>query len=142
MKKIVASIKLAPGNRGYFDPLTGINLSLSNNMGYVRQCDDVTNIRKDIRNGKIKIVGGQLPPSVSISKPVKEKEEPKQEVKEIKEDVVVHLEEKPKYPPLLPAVKVEKKKAKKESVVKEEVKEPIVEEPAVNAPDTKMEDGE
>ena len=28
MKKIIASIKLAPGNRGYFDPLTGINLTI------------------------------------------------------------------------------------------------------------------
>ena len=43
MKKITASIKLAPGNRGFFDPITGINLSLSNSMGYIREDDDITN---------------------------------------------------------------------------------------------------
>ncbi len=89
-----------------------------------------------------KIVGGQLPPSVSISEPVKEKEEPEQEVKKIKEDIIVHLEEKQKYLPPLPAIKVEKKKAKKEPVVKAEVKEPVIEEPVIDIPDVKMEDGE
>ena len=55
MKKIIASIKLAPGNRGYFDPLTGINLTISNSIGYIREDDDVSNIRKAIREGKVKI---------------------------------------------------------------------------------------
>lgn len=77
MKKIIASIKLAPGNRGYFDPLTGINLSISNNIGYIREDDILSNIRRDIRCGKITIVGGQLPPSVVIPKQKAVKEEKK-----------------------------------------------------------------
>ena len=69
MRKIVASIKLVPGCRGFFDPVTGINLSLSNSIGYIREDDKVDNIRKAVREGKIKIVGGQLPPAINI-KPI------------------------------------------------------------------------
>lgn len=107
MKRIIASVKLAPGNRGYFDPLTGMNLSLSNNIGYIREGDKVDNIRRDIKDGKIKIVGGKLPPAVNIEQ--KKEEEP------VKEEVQV----KPK----------EVKKVFKKEVKKEEPKkmEPIAE---------------
>lgn len=72
MKRIIATIKLVPGSRGYFDPLTGINLSPSSSIGYVREGDNVSNIRRAIKENKIRIVGGKLPPAVSI-KPVKAK---------------------------------------------------------------------
>ena len=90
MKRIIASVKLAPGNRGYFDPLTGMNLSLSNNIGYIREGDNVDNIRRDIKDGKIKIVGGKLPPAVNIEQkqvkeePVKEKVQKKAKVAKVK----------------------------------------------------------
>ena len=71
MKKITATIKLVPGNRGFFDPLTGIKLNVSNRIGYIYEDYDVSNIRKAIKEGKIKIVGGKLPPAITI-KPVKE----------------------------------------------------------------------
>lgn len=71
MKKITATIKLVPGNRGFFDPLTGIKLNVSNSIGYIYEDYDVSNIRKAIKEGKIKIVGGKLPPAITI-KPVKE----------------------------------------------------------------------
>jgi hypothetical protein len=72
MKRIIATVKLVPGSRGYFDPLTGINLSPSSSVGYVREGDNVSNIRRAIKENKIRIVGGKLPPAVSI-KPVKAK---------------------------------------------------------------------
>lgn len=72
MKRIIATIKLVPGSRGYFDPLTGINLSPSSSIGYVREGDNISNIRRAIKENKIKIVGGSLPPAVSI-KPVRAK---------------------------------------------------------------------
>ena len=132
MKRIIASVKLAPGSRGYFDPLTGINLSPSNNIGYVREGDNLTNIRRAIKENKIKIVGGILPPAVSI-KPVKvklnkvEEEQPiiKEEPKEILE-----VQEKPR-----------KKKEKKEIIpaVNKEAKEKIQE---VQAILEDMKDGE
>lgn len=106
MKRIIASIKLAPGNRGYFDPLTGMNLSLSNNIGYIREGDKVDNIRRDIKDGKIKIVGGKLPPAVNI------------EQKQFKEEPVkVEAKKEPKV------IKKEIVEKKKEEVKKEEVKQ-------------------
>ena len=105
MKKIIASVKLAPGNRGFFDPLTGINLK-SNKLGYIYEGDDVTNIRKAIREGKLKIVGGKIPPAIHIkpkTKPVcEEKEESivieqikeiEERIKEIEETIAEELED-------------------------------------------------
>lgn len=94
MKKIITSVKLAPGNRGYFDPLTGMNLSVSNNIGYVREDDNVDNIRKAIKEGKILIVGGQLPPAITI-KPIKEQVKPKVK-KPVKEKKIVNTKKKEK----------------------------------------------
>ena len=87
MQKIIASVKLAPGNRGFFDPLTGINLK-SNKLGYIYEGDDVTNIRKAIREGKLKIVGGKIPPAIHIkpkTKPVCEEKEESIVIEQIKE---------------------------------------------------------
>lgn len=87
MKKIIASVKLAPGNRGFFDPLTGINLK-SNKLGYIYEGDDVTNIRKAIRESKLKIVGGKIPPAIHIepkTKPVCEEKEESIVIEQIKE---------------------------------------------------------
>lgn len=87
MKKIIASVKLAPGNRGFFDPLTGINLK-SNKLGYIYEGDDVTNIRKAIREGILKIVGGKIPPAIHIkpkTKPVCEEKEESIVIEQIKE---------------------------------------------------------
>lgn len=112
MKKIIASVKLAPGNRGYFDPLTGINLSISNNIGYIREDDNLSNIRRDIRCGKITIVGGQLPPSVVIPK----QKAVKEEKKVVEKKKLITKKEK--------AVKV-KPEAKKEIKPVEEKKAPV-----------------
>lgn len=132
MKRIIASVKLAPGSRGYFDPLTGINLSPSNNIGYVREGDNLANIRRAIKENKIKIVGGILPPAVSI-KPVKVKlDKVKEEQLIIKEEPkeILEVQEKPR-----------KKKEKKEIIpaVNKEAKEKIQE---VQAILEDMKDGE
>ena len=106
MKKIIASIKLAPGNRGYFDPLTGINLTISNSIGYIREDDDIFNIRKAIREGKIKIGGGQLPPAINNIKPVKEaKKEKPVKIKEEKIEIIIPVAENKKQPKTTTAIK-------------------------------------
>lgn len=135
MKKVIAVVKLVRGNRGYFDPLTGMNLSVSNNIGYVREDDDTTNIRKAIRDRKIQIVGGQLPPTVDIKpKPVKEKKEKQEPIKVKKEKVEKiekvepKVEEKQEEKKAVVFPKVDKKEKKKLPVpVKEEVKEEVKE---------------
>ena len=135
MKKIIASIKLAPGNRGYFDPLTGINLTISNSIGYIREDDDVSNIRKAIREGKVKIVGGQLPPAINNIKPVKEvKKEKPVEIKKEKIEVITPVVEDKKQPKIATIIKkkeepkIEPKKEVK-TELKKEVKTELKKEP-------------
>ena len=132
MKKIIASIKLAPGNRGYFDPLTGINLTISNSIGYIREDDDVSNIRKAIREGKVKIVGGQLPPAINNIKPVKEvKKEKPVEIKKEKIEVITPVVEDKKQPKIATIIKkkeepkIEPKKEVKKELKKEPKEEPV-----------------
>ena len=128
MKKIIASVKLAPGNRGYFDPLTGMNLSLSNNIGYIREDDEVENIRKAIKEGKIKIVGGQLPPA--IIKPVIKEEQVikpvKKEKKKVKPEPKKEKKQEVKVEPIAPEIKP----------IKKEEKPVVVEEPKKKLPVT------
>ena len=132
MKKIIASIKLAPGNRGYFDPLTGINLTISNSIGYIREDDDVSNIRKAIREGKVKIVGGQLPPAINNIKPVKEvKKEKPVEIKKEKIEAIAPVIEDKKQPKITTIIKkkeepkIEQKKEVKTELKKESKEEPV-----------------
>ena len=131
MKKIIASIKLAPGNRGYFDPLTGINLTISNSIGYIREDDDVSNIRKAIREGKVKIVGGQLPPAINNIKPVKEvKKEKPVEIKKEKIEVITPVVEDKKQPKIATIIKKkEEPKIEPKKEVKTELKKELKEEP-------------
>ena len=132
MKKIIASIKLAPGNRGYFDPLTGINLTISNSIGYIREDDDISNIRKAIRESKIKIVGGQLPPAINNIKPVKEaKKEKPVKIKEKKIEIIIPVAENKKQPKTTTAIKkkeepkIEPKKESKIELKKEPKEDPV-----------------
>ena len=131
MKKIIASIKLAPGNRGYFDPLTGINLTISNSIGYIREDDDVSNIRKAIREGKVKIVGGQLPPAINNIKPVKEvKKEKPVEIKKEKIEVITPVVEDKKQPKIATIIKKkEEPKIEPKKEVKTELKKELKDEP-------------
>lgn len=130
MRKIVASVKLVPGCRGFFDPVTGINLSLSNSIGYIREDDKVDNIRKAIREGKIKIVGGQLPPAINI-KPI---QKAKKIIKKVEEIKPVEVKEEPK--------KIKKQKKVKPAEIKEEQEIVVELKPIEEKEDKPVEAGE
>ncbi len=140
MKKITASIKLAPGNRGFFDPITGINLNLSNSIGYIYEDDDIANIRKAIREGKILIVGGQLPPAINIKSIQKEKKviKKKEEIKPVE----VKKEEAKKFKKQKEIKSTKKIEKKEDIIVAEEpkIKLPMLKE--VDAKDKPVEAGE
>lgn len=140
MKKITASIKLAPGNRGFFDPITGINLNLSNSIGYIHEDDDTANIRKAIREGKILIVGGQLPPAINIKSIQKEKKviKKKEEIKPVE----VKKEEAKKFKKQKEIKSTKKIEKKEDIIVAEEpkIKLPMLKE--VDAKDKPVEAGE
>lgn len=96
MNTPVAKIKLAPGNIGFYDSYTGINLTLNSPEALVYNNYETRGIRNAIKAGKIRLLGGSLP---SSNLNIKKKE------------------------PILKGVKTRKEKqVKKEEIKREEVK--------------------
>ena len=132
MKRAIAKIRLAPGNAGWFDPLTNIYLTLSKKECFVYNDQDVSNIRKAIKENKLVLKEGKLPSPVSEdskevvkAKPVKKHVKPKEdkvvekveviEEKEINDTKVERPKKKTKRKP------EESKLQKQEEEVKQEV---------------------
>ena len=68
--------------------------------------NDISNIKKAIREGKIKIVGGQLPTAINNIKPVKEaKKEKPVKIKEEKIEIIIPVAENKKQPKTTTAIK-------------------------------------
>lgn len=59
-------IKLAPGNIGWFDPLTSIHLTLSKTEAIVKTGMNTTNIKNALSEGKIIIKQGTIETSKQI----------------------------------------------------------------------------
>ncbi len=144
MKRAIAKIKLAPGNAGWFDPLTNIYLTLSKKECFVYNDQDISNIRKAVKENKLVLKEGRLPSPVSKDKKeIVEKEPVKkqvvQEIIENKKDEVIEqievIEEKVEQPPIIEEVKVERprKKVKRKPddsklpKQEEEIKQEVVE---------------
>ena len=100
-KKIIAVVKLAPGNIGWYDALTGIHLTLARPTSNVYSGSNTTNLTKALRERVIELVTGSLiegnqEPTINsaplntmvvdIKEEVKEevKEEPKKKTKTVK----------------------------------------------------------
>ena len=58
--KIIAVVKLAPGNIGWYDALTGIHLTISRPMAAVYSGSNTTNLTKGLREREIELVNGSL----------------------------------------------------------------------------------
>ena len=132
MKRAIAKIRLAPGNAGWFDPLTNIYLTLSKKECFVYNDQDISNIRKAVKENKLVLKEGKLPSPVSEdskevvkAKPVKKHVKPKEdkviekveviEEKEINDTKVERPKKKTKRKP------EESKLQKQEEEVKQEV---------------------
>lgn len=104
MANVIAEIRLAPGEVGYYDDYSRIYLNAARPMAKIYSDMNTTQIRKSIRSGRLILISGSLSTSVPVKKE-KEKEKP--------------------------AISVEKKKPvenKPEPVINEEpVKEPVEE---------------
>ena len=129
MKKTVAIVKLAPGNSGFFDPLTGLHLTLTSKVGYVYNTDDTTNIRAALKKHTLELTGGALPPVCSIKQPVRErkiilendaKTTDKKEEKIIKTEALEFLTVEDLDNPVEEKVKITKSSNKKKVNKKEE----------------------
>ena len=59
-RKIIAVVKLAPGNIGWYDALTGIHLTLDRSKANVYSGSNTTNLIKALRERVIELVNGSL----------------------------------------------------------------------------------
>ena len=58
--KIIAVVKLAPGNIGWYDELTGIHLTIARPTANVYSGKNTTNLTKALRERVIGLVSGSL----------------------------------------------------------------------------------
>lgn len=113
MANVIAEIRLAPGEVGYYDDYSRIYLNSARPTAKIYAGTNTTQIRKSIRSGRLRLISGSLnaTPAKAEPKPVK---------LEVKEETTPAVEE--------PAVKEE---VKVETPV-ETVETPFIEtEPAV-----------
>ena len=89
MKRAIAKIRLAPGNAGWFDPLTNIYLTLSKKECFVYNDQDISNIRKAVKENKLVLKEGKLPSPVSEDSKEVVKEKPVKKHAKPKEDKVI-----------------------------------------------------
>lgn len=120
MKRAIAKIKLAPGNAGWFDPLTNIYLTLSKKECFVYNDQDVSNIRKAIKQNKLVLKEGRLPSPVSEEKKETVKKSIKKQiaqeiVKVEKDEVIKQVEviEKKEIKPFIKEEAIEEVKTEK-----------------------------
>ena len=120
MKRAIAKIRLAPGNAGWFDPLTNIYLTLSKKECFVYNDQDVSNIRKAIKQNKLVLKEGRLPSPVSEEKKETVKKSIKkqiaQEVVKVEKDEVikqVEVIEKKEIKPFIKEETIEEVKTEK-----------------------------
>lgn len=104
MVNVIAEIRLAPGEVGYYDDYSRIYLNSARPTAKIYAGTNTTQIRKSIRSGRLRLISGSLnaAPAKAEPKPVKPEvkteevapviEEP---VPEVKEEVKVETVETP-----------------------------------------------
>jgi hypothetical protein len=149
MASVIAVVRLAPGRVGYFDDITRIHLTIANPEKPVIEGMNVTNLKRAVRGGSIKVVAGSLEPVATLSKEVIEpiqipapvvpivegpaevitaKIERAVEVPVVSEPAAVEESEKIEEP-----AKVEEPAAVEEAVIAPEIVEEVISEPAEEA---------
>ena len=127
MNDIIATIKLALGEVGFYDPLSGIHLSIGNPVAYIRAGVNTSQLQASVRSGRLILVEGSLgnPPPEPISYVPRIAAEPR----EIPSEAPVVEETKPVE--TVPEVTEEEKEAirrEMENSVEKETVEPTEEE--------------
>lgn len=140
MNDIIATIKLALGEVGFYDPLSGIHLSIGNPVAYVRAGVNTSQLQSSVRSGRLILVEGSLgnPPPEPISFAPRIAAEPREIPGEEK---VAPVEETRPVPEVTETEKeairaaMEETKVAEESVEEETTEEETVEEGS-NEPET------
>lgn len=147
--EVIAIVKLASGETGYWDRLSRMRLSRKEPYGFIHEKMDLTNIRKSVRMGRLVLVYGILPAEQGTYSPLIRKlvkstnydivssgfvnpEEAKEKVAEEAKRAGIIAE--------APVVKTEEAKLKKEEVtedgLQEEGQEGLQVEPEAKAEET------
>lgn len=130
--EVIAIVKLASGETGYWDRLSRMRLSRKEPYGFIHEKMDLTNIRKSVRMGRLVLVYGILPAEQGTYSPLIRKlvkstnydivssgfvnpEEAKEKVAEEAKRAGIIAE--------APVVKTEEPKAKKEEVTEDGLQE-------------------
>ena len=86
-REIIAEIRLAPGEVGYYDDYSRIYLSTAKPSAYIYSGMNTTQIRRSIRSGRLRLISGSLfgpaadKKKVKAAAPEPKKATPKQEEK-------------------------------------------------------------
>lgn len=126
MATVIAEIRLAPGEVGYYDDYSRIYLNASRPTAKIYAGMNTVQIRKSIRSGRLRLVSGSLNVAPKTEeKPAVKKEAPAKPVKLAQEEPVVEIKAEPVAEPVVEETVVE------EPVVTEPVAEEVAsEEPA------------
>lgn len=62
-RKIIATVRLAAGQAGYYDELTGVYMTLSNRNANIYADMNTKSIKSAVRNGKLFVTSGSLTPT-------------------------------------------------------------------------------
>src|SRR5690606_7590404 len=65
-KELLGTIRLAPGEVGYFDELTRIHLTIARPTAHIYAGMNTTNIKKSVRSGGLLLVSGTLEPKADV----------------------------------------------------------------------------
>ena len=86
-REVIAEIRLAPGQVGYYDDYSRIYLSAAKPLAKIYAGTNTTQIRKSIRSGRLLLVSGSLfGKALATKEAPKPKPVKKEAVKEIKEE--------------------------------------------------------
>lgn len=109
---IIAQVKLASGEVGYYDDYSRLYLTISNPIGIIYSGMNLTQIKHSVKSGRLKLISGSL--YGEATKPVKV-EAP------IKTEPVKPVEEPKKEEPVIEEVKPVEEVTEPTPVVEEEV---------------------
>lgn len=94
---IIAQVKLASGEVGYYDDYSRLYLTISNPIGVIYSGMNLTQIKHSVKSGRLKLISGSLygetTKPVKVETPVKT--EPVKPVEELKKEESVQEEVKP-----------------------------------------------
>jgi hypothetical protein len=129
MATVIAEIRLAPGEVGYYDDYSRIYLNASRPTAKIYAGMNTVQIRKSIRSGRLRLVSGSLNVAPKVEeKPAVKKETPAKPVKPAQEESVVEIKAEPVVEPIVEETAVE------EPVMNEPVAEEIATEEPVAKP--------